>query len=895
MTRPAALAVLLLAAPPATAGDPADHWAFRPVTRPAAPRDPAASGNPVDAFVRARLRERGLAPSPEADRLTLIRRVTFDLTGLPPAPAAIDAFLADKAPDAYERLVDSLLASPRYGERWARHWLDVIRFADSHGFEMNQPRPNAWRYRDWVIRSLNADKPYDRFVAEQVAGDALGADEATGFLVAGPWDQVKSPDPVLTAQQRADELHDMVSETGSAFLGLTVGCARCHDHKFDPVSQEDYYALLAIFAGVQHGDRPVNDPAEAKRRAELAGKLRGELAALDRRLDALEPLADPASTAPRRPAVNPVRNVERFAPVTARRVRFTAMATNQYEPCLDELEVYAAGPDGRNVARGAGVAVRSSGDYPPSERHKLEHVNDGQYGNGRSWISNTVGKGWVELEFPEPVTIDRVVWGRDREGKYRDRLAVVYRVEVAAQPGAWKLAATSDDRAAFGTPPALSRPARWLAAIRAGVERRLRDAETPPMAYAGRFTAPEPVHRLHRGDPTQPRELVAPGAPESIGPPLKLAAATPERARRLALARWLTDPRNPLPARVIANRLWQYHFGTGLVDTPSDLGHNGGKPAHPELLDWLASELVQPSWRTPSGSEGVGAKNPLAAARGSPRPWSLKHLHRLIVTSATYKQSGRATDAGLKLDADAATRGLVKLLDERHLDRHPGDAALAARVASYEAAAKMQLRAPEAADLARESAEAHRLYGTDDPNKLTAAFARNCLLARRLLERGVRFVEVFNGSYAMGEGVGNWDGHRKLKEQYETHAAILDRPAAALLTDLKRTGLLADTLVVFVTEFGRMPTFQKGANGRDHNPHGFTAWLAGAGVRRGVSYGASDEFGHKAATDPCTICDLHATILHLCGLDHERLTVYHNGTHRRLTDVHGRVLGPLLA
>jgi uncharacterized protein (DUF1501 family) len=250
---------------------------------------------------------------------------------------------------------------------------------------------------------------------------------------------------------------------------------------------------------------------------------------------------------------------------------------------------------------------------------------------------------------------------------------------------------------------------------------------------------------------------------------------------------------------------------------------------------------------------------------------------------------------GVSPDADAATRGLVKLLDERHLGRHPGDAALAARIAGYETAARMQLRAPEAADLARESAETHRLYGTDDPNKLTAAFARNCLLARRLLERGVRFVEVFNGSYAMGEGVGNWDGHRKLKEQYETHAAILDRPAAALLTDLKRTGLLADTLVVFVTEFGRMPTFQKGANGRDHNPHGFTAWLAGAGVRRGVSYGATDEFGHKAATDPCTIYDLHATILHLCGLDHERLTVYHNGTHRRLTDVHGRVLGPLLA
>jgi uncharacterized protein (DUF1501 family) len=249
---------------------------------------------------------------------------------------------------------------------------------------------------------------------------------------------------------------------------------------------------------------------------------------------------------------------------------------------------------------------------------------------------------------------------------------------------------------------------------------------------------------------------------------------------------------------------------------------------------------------------------------------------------------------GVPAAADAAARDFVKLLDERHLERHPGDAALAARIASYETAARMQLRAAEAADLSRETAEAHRLYGTDDANKLMAAFARNCLLARRMLERGVRFVEVFNGSYAMGEGVGNWDGHRKLREQYEVHAPILDRPAAALLRDLKRTGLLADTLVVFVTEFGRMPTFQKGASGRDHNPHGFTAWLAGAGVRRGFSHGATDEFGHRAVEDVCTIYDLHATILHLCGLDHERLTVYHNGTRRRLTDVHGHVIEPIL-
>jgi hypothetical protein len=245
--------------------------------------------------------------------------------------------------------------------------------------------------------------------------------------------------------------------------------------------------------------------------------------------------------------------------------------------------------------------------------------------------------------------------------------------------------------------------------------------------------------------------------------------------------------------------------------------------------------------------------------------------------------------------AEASTRDFLKLLNERHQERHAGDSELAARIASYELAARMQLRAAEVADLSRESKATRALYGADDADKVRAGFARNCLLARRLLERGVRFVQLFNGAYAMGEGVGNWDGHRKIKEQYDVHGPILDRPCAALLRDLKARGLLGDTLVVWVTEFGRMPTFQKGANGRDHNPKGFTVWLAGAGVKRGFSYGATDEFGYKAVDDVCTIYDLHATMLHLLGLDHEKLTYYHNGSNRRLTDVHGHVVTDILA
>ena len=244
---------------------------------------------------------------------------------------------------------------------------------------------------------------------------------------------------------------------------------------------------------------------------------------------------------------------------------------------------------------------------------------------------------------------------------------------------------------------------------------------------------------------------------------------------------------------------------------------------------------------------------------------------------------------------DRAARDLLARLDARHLARHPGDGRLAARIASYELAARMQLAVPELGDLSGESAATLRMYGADDPSQpLKAAFARNCILARRLVERGVRFVQLFNGAYASG-GELNWDGHSKLKEQYDRHAMILDQPAAALLTDLRQRGLLADTLVVWCTEFGRMPFFQKGAEGRDHNPDGFTCWLTGAGVKPGVSHGVTDELGVKAVADIHPLYDFNATILHLLGLDHERLTFRHNGVERRLTDVHGHVIREVLA
>lgn len=255
----------------------------------------------------------------------------------------------------------------------------------------------------------------------------------------------------------------------------------------------------------------------------------------------------------------------------------------------------------------------------------------------------------------------------------------------------------------------------------------------------------------------------------------------------------------------------------------------------------------------------------------------------------------RPTD--LTAAKDDATREFLQRMNKRHLENFPGDSELAARISSYELAARMQLSVPEVTNLATETTDTLAMYGADDAsNDLKAKYARNCILARRLIEKGVRFVQLFNGAYQTGgEGVSNWDGHKQLHQQYSKHGPVFDQPTAALLRDLKQRGLLKDTLVVWCTEFGRMPTFQAGASGRDHNPSGFTAWLAGAGVKAPFTYGATDEFGYKAVENVTTVYDFHATILHLLGMDHERLTYYHNGIERRLTDVHGQVIRGVLA
>ena len=803
----AVLVATALLAPRVPAAPADDHWAFQPLGPVAPPRDDL---HPIDAFIAARLEKAGLQFASPADRTTLLRRLFFDLHGLPPALERVDAFLTDQDDQAIARLVDELLASPRYGERWAQHWLDLVRYADTHGFEVNTERPNAWPYRDYVIRAFNEDRPYQQFILEQLAGDSVTEDAATGFLVASavllPGQIGKDEESKRLARQ--ESLDEIIVATGDTFLGLSIGCARCHDHKFDPISARDYYTMQAFFAGVEFGERPLrNLEAEAKAKAHIArisevrrridrayspgvaartiyiddedaartthlvGKIgsgakspgtgrgnkddpggvnrvpnlsgngytwwtnkpgldvftynpgaAGEFRVwiswgahgsgvhsrdaryvldLDGNLETVDDqkeiakadqyyfagvsegksvsvprwsgfldagvhqlrvesriilrggetktaitadaillqegaarLAHPVLRAP----VSPLRNVERIRPVRARFVRFTSLATindNQHEPCLDELEIFRASSD-TNVALGGKPA--SSGNYDDPARHRLEHINDGELGNEKSWISNEPGKGWVQIELAEPEDIDRIVWARDRDGNFADRLAHRYKIEVALEPGQWTTVASSQDRIPYGTPfdkiHALLRnlpagtggPLREDAGRLAALEAELFRFQAVQNVYAGKFRTPDPTHILHRGDPELKEEEVQPAIPSVLGT-IALDSGADEHERRLALARWIGSEDNPLTARVIVNRIWQYHFGRGLVDTASDFGLNGSKPSHPELLDWLAQRFINDGW-------------------------SIKKLHRLILSSRTYQQSSSLNEKALALDGE---------------------------------------------------------------------------------------------------------------------------------------------------------------------------------------------------------------------------------------------------
>lgn len=657
--------------------DRMDHWAFKPLKvsrskfqvsssakgaasgqlEPSAARQ-TAKGSPkgseanqtlnlklgtkrLDAFIDTKLTENGLQRSPPADPVSWLRRVTFDLTGLPPTPEEVTAFQSDlsDSSDTFAAIVERLLASPRYGEHWAQHWLDVVRYADTHGFEVNTERPNAWPYRDYVIRAFNNDTPYDQFIKEQIVGDAMGQDAATGFLVTASVllpGQIGKDEPSKRLA-RQDSIDEIVTNIGQTFLGLSVGCARCHDHKFDPISAKDYYAMQAFVAGVEYEDRELRTP-EADAARKQTAVLKARLAEIDRQLARFVPLANSGA---KRPMINAAENVDRFAPVKAKRLRFAIHATindNFHEPCIDELEVFNLA--GENIARGATVTV--SGEKVTANRHEQRFVNDGEYGNSRSWMSNEKGKGWVVLEFTTAQMIERVVWGRDRQGKFKDRLATDYQIEVADGDETWHVIAGSSDRHSFdpkekktpefttdGLSPDEAATAKALMKERKPLEAKINASSNAQKAFAGTFRTPDDIHLLNRGDPEQPKEQVVPAVLSSLGK-LTLKHETPEQKRRQALADWIASPQNPLTARVMVNRIWQGHFGIGLVETASDFGRMGMKPMHPELLDWLAAEFIR------SG-------------------WSVKHMHRLIVLSETYRQSSSVEQRAKSKGPDVST------------------------------------------------------------------------------------------------------------------------------------------------------------------------------------------------------------------------------------------------
>ncbi|HEV8148436.1 MAG TPA: DUF1549 and DUF1553 domain-containing protein [Bryobacteraceae bacterium] len=491
-----------------------DFWSFQKIKDPAPPavHNSAWARTPIDRFILAKLEAKNLRPAPPAEKVTLLRRATLDLIGLPPSPEEVDAFVADQSPDAFEKVVDRLLASPHYGERWGRHWLDLARYAESEGFKADETRPNAWRYRDYVIQSFNQDKPYDRFVQEQLAGDELWPNDPQARVATAFNRHYPDESNARVLQQRRQEiLDDITDATGAVFTGLTFACARCHDHKFDPILQADYFRLQAFFANTAADDHiPMLSADEIAAYREKRAKWEEQTAEIRAKIAKL---------------LEPQRQFAK---------------QDYFEKYPPEIQAMIL--------------------KPPAQRTPYE------------W--QMAHKAQPYLEFADDDA------AKSLKGAQKDLYASLK-----------KELAKSDS---------------------------IKPAELPEgigMKDLGR--AAPPTHLLAVGVFNAPKEEVQPGFLTMLDP--TPAAVTPidgvnSTGRRTALARWLTNPENPLTARVMVNRIWHHHFGKGIVGTPSDFGFMGERPSHPELLDWLAREFVR------SG-------------------WSMKHMHRLIMTSAVYRQS----------------------------------------------------------------------------------------------------------------------------------------------------------------------------------------------------------------------------------------------------------------
>ncbi len=741
-------------------------WSLRPLVRPPIPHLEKSFAafepvNAIDRFVLSKLIEKGLEPSPSADRRTLMRRVYFDLVGLPPTTDVVEEFVADPREDAYERLVDRLLTSPQYGERWARHWMDVAHYAETHGHDQDRPRQNAWPYRDYLIRSFNDDTPYARFIQEQVAGDVLFPDDpqatvATGFLATGPWDEsslqsIQNDTDDRKIAQYLDR-DDMVTTVMSSFVSATVHCARCHDHFFDPIKQADYYALQAVFAGVDKTDRPYEPDLQTARRrkalqTELA-QLHGfkgqadpllltqqlltpemqQLAAaweakqistpsLWQVLEPVEVTSSDGSTLTKQPDGSVLASDKRpekdtytlvfhtpLRGITAFRLELlTHDSLSHRGPGrqdngnlhLSEIKVFAQANGGRQPNgtdfSGAAQAARSqwseivveSREEPDGSRRsatkvsaigltppaRLELKNPRADFNQDGWtiahaLDGNPGTAWgiypkvgedhrAVIEFAQPITFEggavlTVMLEQLHGGGHligRPRISVTTATEslsletellpseiiaILAKAAAERSDLQRAELARFVRVKHVERELLALPALQM-VYAAANETKLDPLVPSPK-RAPRPIHLLERGNVKQPgAEAVAgslacvPGLPARF----ELPNVQDEGARRAALARWLSDQQNVLTWRSIANRIWHHHFGRGLSDTPNDLGQMGARPTHPELLDWLACEL-----------------------RGEDERSSLKHLHRLIVTSATYRQSSAHDARWAAIDGD---------------------------------------------------------------------------------------------------------------------------------------------------------------------------------------------------------------------------------------------------
>ncbi len=747
-----ALGFGLAVAPAGSPGESRDGgwWSYRPLTRPDVPtvNDDAWVANPIDAFILSRIEQQGLSPAAEADKVTLIRRAYYDLLGLPPTPEEVAAFVADDAPDAWERLIDRLLESPHYGEKWGRHWLDIVRYAETDSFERDRPKPMAWKYRDYVVRAFNSDKPYDRFIIEQLAGDELpdatvDTLTATGYYRLGIWDD----EPTDVKQAQYDDLDGVISTTAQAMLGMTIGCARCHDHKKDPIPQRDYYRFLAFFENIKpYKVNPGNSvnpenylrsvPVDlgssefhhrlvdyAQRRDRLVSRLE-EIRANTLAAEAKSPHPGHLPGGAGDAAAGPVVHLSfdetddaRFRhAMTAMQaeMRGTAVAADGrhgaarafdgrrdfiriVRPVQDDftiafwLRTTGTGPGGndyrwflgaglvdgevRGIVRDFGVSYHSDGRItagtgePETFIHSPPGYNDGLWHHVAFTRERSSGlirlfvdgepvaqaKGSTRpLDAPAHLDIGRMMPGYNHfRGDLDDvrlyaRALSEHEILSLTYGEGFSPAFADRVRAALGEEEH-RRYQEVLTDLR-GLRKPVRET-TEVLCVMEQGANPPDSFVRQRGNVHSIGEKVTPGYPSILGfpdpptpptpptPPATSSTAAPPRpidtrpdsaetsGRRLTLARWIASPENPLTARVMANRLWQHHFGRGIVRTPNDFGRLGEAPTHPELLDWLASEFTA-------------------------RQWSIKSMHRLIMTSSAYRMSSRGDARAIEADPE---------------------------------------------------------------------------------------------------------------------------------------------------------------------------------------------------------------------------------------------------